>query len=136
MNKVIKDKKGFTLIEIIFSIAFLSIVSVIVLKLFVVSYEIENKTDLMDMASIYAINEIENIKNLEIVNEDIEVNKYYDVKWSETLEENAEFVVKLALRKDDTYSRGLYDIEVLVLSSQSSEPLLEIKTKHYYHGKE
>ncbi len=137
MNKIIREDKGFTLIEIIFSIAFLSIVSVIMLRLLVVSYDIENKTDLVDMASINAINEIENIKALESFTEEkSQVKKYYDSVWSISDENSASFLVEVNVNRDNSFKRGLYDISVVVFELSDEEEVLSINTKHYFNGKE
>lgn len=59
MNTFIKNKKGFTLVEVIISIAVLGIVSGVVLKLFVLSNDLSNKVGTEDLASAYASNAIE-----------------------------------------------------------------------------
>ncbi len=138
MNDRLKNDKGFTLIEIIFSVAFLCIVSVIVLRLFVASYEIENKTDLVDMATLHMVNEIESIKGLESLTEDhLTVEKYYDKMWKPLSEKtDAYYFVSVIVDKNSKYDRGLYDIEASVMDLVTNESVVHVETMHYYNSKE
>jgi len=138
MNREKRNKSGFTLVEIIFSIAFLSVVSVIVLKLFVSSNDIDRRTETMDIATMYTINEIENVKALHLPSEDAySLVLYYDEKWQEeSSESNASYALTLEVVKNDKYDRGLYDLVAYVFDYENDEELLRIKTKHYYQDKE
>lgn len=129
------NKKGFTLIEIIFSIAFLCIVSVVMLNLLVTSFEVENETDMMDMAIIKVTNEIENLKAIE-VKEDVEIFKYYNTLWKEVKEDQAAYVLDVSVIKNDLYESGLYDIDATILSLDDASVLVNIQTIHYYNKKE
>ena len=137
MNRIIKNNEGFTLIEIIFSIAFLSIVSVILLRLFVVSYEIDNNSDLMDIASLHAINEIENVKAMSNIEEELEIKKYYNSNWELLAsEKNSYYFVMIKITKNDLYDRGLYDIKASVVNISNNDEIFNIDTMHYYNYKE
>lgn len=130
------NKNGFTLIEIIFSVAFLSVISVIILKLLVVSYELEQATDLMDIATLHAMNEIENVKSITEL-EDIEsYEKFYDEIWNETKEENATYQLSLSMDLNDQYDRGLYEIQSIVTDLIENDVVVNISTHHYYPLKE
>lgn len=131
MNK----KGGFTLVEVIFSIAFLSIVCVIMLQLLVTSYDLENETDMMDVANIMLINEVEDVKGMHGLDTDFTIVKYYDINWSELISEQAAvYTLELAIKRNDLYDRGLYDITGSV--SNKTDELVRIVTKHYYNEKE
>lgn len=134
----LKSDKGFTLIEIIFSVAFLCIVSVIILRLFVASYDIETKTDLVDMATLHMVNEIESIKGLENITENqVTFEKHYDNMWQElSHKDNATFSVKVIATKNSKYDRGLYDIEASVIDLANNTSVVTVETKHYYNSKE
>lgn len=134
---MIKKKEGFTLVEVIFSIAFLSIISVIILKLLIASYDVENRTDLMDMATLYMSNEIENIKNLESVDSDVDIVKYYGENW-QRLDSKSEavYVVTVNMTLNAIYDRGLYDIYASVVDLEKNDELMHINTMHYYNNKE
>jgi prepilin-type N-terminal cleavage/methylation domain-containing protein len=129
------NKKGFTLIEIIFSVAFLSVVSVVMLNLLVTSFQLENETDTMDVAIIHLSSEIETIKS-QAINDDKTVYKYYNELWLESDEKDATFRLELHVKKNPSHDRGLYDIEGLVYHIANQEQILELETKHYYHVKE
>ena len=130
-----KDNKGFTLIEVIFSIAFLSIVSVVILNLLVTSYQVENETDMMDMAIVHTSNEIELVKSMQI-SEDYEAIKYYDDIWAETTESKAIFILTVHVKQDKAFERGLYDVTANVFHKPSEKIIVDITSKHYYHEKE
>lgn len=129
------NNKGFTLIEIIFSVAFLCVVSVIVLRLFVASYHIENETDLKDMATLHMVNQIEYYKSLESM-EALEVIIFYDEYWQKTDHNDAFYQVVISVSKSDLYSRGLYHINGKVKDKSSQEEIVSVKTMHYYNHKE
>lgn len=132
-----KNNYGFTLIEVIFSIAFLSIISVIILKLFVVSYDIENKSDLVDIASLQATNEIENIKALTSMEEDMVIEKYYNSDWQMVSDKSdSNYLLLLEISGNDLYDRGLYDIKSSVFNTLNHDEIIQIKTKHYYNYRE
>lgn len=130
------NKKGFTLVEIIFSIAFLSVISVVILKLFVVSYEIDKKTELIDIATLQAVNDIENVKSFNEF-KDVKLEKYFNETWeSISSSENSVYSIVLDVSKNDLYDRGLYDIEVIVLDNLLDEEIIHIETIHYSNFKE
>lgn len=123
------NRKGFTLVEIIFSIAFLSLVSVIMLQLLITSFEIENKTDTIEIANVFLINEIERLKSLNLDDlKDVDLN--YTESWEPTNKENSHFNLRVYLVELEP---GLYKLLGQVIED---EVLLNITTKHYYHDKE
>ena len=128
------NKKGFTLIEIIFSIAFLSVVSVVMLSLLATSFEVENETDLMDMAILKLSNEIEVVKALESVEEQV-IEKYYSDLWQEVDEEEASYKLTLKIQKDTNYEQGLYDIIVDIKENKEGQVLIATRAKHYWNRK-
>lgn len=129
------NKKGFTLIEIIFSIAFLCVVSVVMLNLLVTSFDVENETDMMDMAIIKVTNEIENLKAIHI-DEDTAVIKYYNELWKEVKEDQASYIVDVSVTKNELYDNGLYNIDAKVSALDATSVLVTINTMHYYNKKE
>lgn len=136
MNKI-KNKKAFTLVEIIFSVAFLCVVSVIILRLFVASYEIEGKTDTVDMATLHMINEIETLKSLTYLEADQErIEVYYDDSWQLSKQADASFQVLVVVLKNNMYGRGLYDFKASVIDLKTKESVVFLETMHYYNHKE
>lgn len=129
---MLKNKQGFTLIEIIFSVAFLSIVSLIMLKLLFASYDLEKKIDAQDVASIKAANLIELIKS------DSDVPKeqfyYYDELFNETTPQEAVYTLKGSCKLNENGFGKLYDIFVQITDGEG-EVIVRLETKHYF-GKE
>lgn len=148
------DNKGFTLIEVIVSIAILSIVSVVVLRLFILAHDINEKSREIDVAGMYAANMIEQCKvadlsafqpqllGLETV-EDSEQQFvgaiYYNALWQPSKEgsEITPYRLELILNKGMNGDRNLYEIQVVVTRLEDttktvpSEPLIDYTTQHY-----
>ncbi|MCH4890047.1 hypothetical protein EZV73_20880 [Acidaminobacter sp. JC074] len=128
------NKKGFTLIEIIFSIAFISVVSVVMLSLLATSFEVENETDLMDMAILKLSNEIEQVKALDHIEEQV-IEKYYSDFWQETSKDEAAYKLTLKIQEDTNYEQGLYDIIVDIKENKEGQVLVATRAKHYWNRK-
>ncbi|MBN2793784.1 MAG: prepilin-type N-terminal cleavage/methylation domain-containing protein [Clostridia bacterium] len=128
-----KNKQGFTLIEIIFSVAFLSIVSLIMLKLLFASYDLEKHIDVQDVASIKVANLTEHIKS-DYHNIQKEQLIYYDAKFNETTPQEAVYTLKASCKKNEEGFGRLYDIFVQ-LTNDDGEIIVRLETKHYF-GKE
>lgn len=129
---MMKNKSGFTLIEIIFSVAFLSIVCLVMISLLFKSYDLEKKIDVQDVASIKASNVIEAIKSgkTEIKEEQM---VYYDEWFSETSKSEAVYILTARMKKNGSFGL-LYDIFVNIIDEEGNL-ILRLETKHYY-GKE
>ncbi len=128
------NNRGFTLIEIIFSIAFLSVVSVVMLSLLATSFEVENETDLMDMAILKVSNEIEEIKAIEI-NENQIIEKHYSEYWKEVSKKEAMYTLTAKIQQDINYEQGLYDIIIDIKDVKEGAVVIATRTKHYWNRK-
>ncbi len=133
----LKNNKGFTLIEVIMSIAILSIVSAVVLQLFVSSKGLNTKSRAIDIAGIYAANAIEQTKSL--TKKEISIiagikEEYYDENWNKTnnLEKSR---YKLSLIVDEK-TEGLFRIQSMVTDIKENNELVEYNTSYYAHIKE
>lgn len=62
-NAIIKSRQGFTLVEVIISIAVLSLICAIVLRLFVLSNDVSKQARISDLATVYAMNAVELCKS-------------------------------------------------------------------------
>lgn len=143
MLKNIKNQThGFTLIEVILSIAILSIVSVVVLRLFLVSHELNESSRMTDLASNTSINVIETIKGYQSVDTYIASNQwikgsndYYEgsILYDETLtpNENASYKLECQLTQDKTFPT-LYDITVSITDLNSLDILVTYRASHYF----
>jgi len=131
-------KRGFTLVEIIFSIAFLSIVSVVILQLFITSDELAQRAQIKNFATLYASNAIELAKAQANANElpksaQAEIEQYFDSYWRRTTSpENAVFRLKLTMTKD-VEVQDVIHFSVVVIN-QNAESLARIDTAHYLQG--
>lgn len=145
MNKyLLNNKKGFTLVEVIISIAVLALICAIGLKLFVLSDEVTKRSKITDLANIYATNAIEVCKlveqplevldalpflDAEVIqasNELIEMKMYFDDRFQaiKELNENtkkSQYVFKITLTRDQNdlqgqgeIQAGIYDIHIVV----------------------
>ena len=121
--------KGFTLIEVILSIAFLSVVSVVILQLFITSQNINASAQIKDMASLMATNAIEEIKASKTL-EAGEQHTYFDESWQPvtTLAQSA-YALLVTVTKDNQYAT-LYYIHIEVLTLEKTV-LIEYTTKHH-----
>lgn len=120
------NKKGFTLIEIIFAIAVLSVISSIILKMYVAGFSIENRVDTMEIATLEAVNALEDYKNGAY-----ETKVYYDDLWqAQSHKEDAAFE-RILYVKTDSKDQRLKHLEVKIWDLTTSKVLYSIKTKHY-----
>lgn len=117
MNKIkeIKNEKGFTLVEIIISIAFFCIICAVALRLFVLSETLNEKMQNRETASLMAINLIEVAKAAERPdeidysfsqtkksNERMLYGAYYDKEWALVKrEENPVFYMEMSILPPD-----------------------------------
>lgn len=124
------NKKGFTLIEMIFAMGLLCIVTVILLRMFVTASEIENKVDVLEMAALEASNAIEDYK-VDVV----KLKVYFDDAWQVVEEKNTASFERLLYVEKDLKDTRLFSLEVQIWDLKASEMVFSIKTK-YYNTKE
>lgn len=128
-----KTSNGFTLVEIIFSIAFLSIVSVVILQLFLTSDNLSQKAQTQNLATLYAANAIESAKATLVAQTDVTQIKYYDTLWQEVpAQSNAQYTVTLLVSPDQKLKQLLH-LNVKVTDLNQIE-LVSIQTAHYVKG--
>ena len=120
------NKRGFTLIEIIFAIAVLSLVSAIILKMYVAGFKIENRVDVMEIATLEAINAIEDYKNGVL-----ETKVYYYHSWQAQKSKKDAAYERILYVQSDSEDERLKHLEVKIWDMATSKELYSIKTKHY-----
>ncbi len=132
MKRLLKNE-GFTLIEVIMSIAILSIVSAVVLQLFITSMGLNNKSRTIDVAGVYAANAIENLKALtldeaRVIKQDHEW--LYDSDW-QLINNNksAQFKLVVKLRENIDVAENFYEIQSKNDRSKNKTKLSRI---HYW----
>ncbi len=126
---------GFTLIEITVSIAMLSFISVVVIKLFLASTNINEKAHEIDMATIILTNEIETIlsnSSSENISKDYTKNGddffkkiYFDENFDIT--KYGKYEMKVNIKKEN---HKLYDINCNFVKGENN--ILNIHTKHLF----
>lgn len=136
-----ENNSGFTLIEVILSIAILSIVSVVVLRLFVTSHELNEKSRITDLASTVAVNHIESLRAYNAIDDFISDYPYikkegnafkgtllFDRNFEHNATEDQTLTILLeALPKE----QGLYQVTVAI-TNELSAPIVSYRTKHYF----
>lgn len=136
------NNKGFTLIEVILSIAILSIVSVVVLRLFVTSHELNEQSRAIDLASNTASNVLESIKGYRDFDTFISEFDWLD---GDTTHLNGTIVYDESFKQESGLSiytlncemiasrdyTTLYDITITVLD-HNHESLATYATSHYF----
>ncbi len=136
-------EQGFTLVEVIISIAILSLASVVILRLFIASTDLNTDSRHRDIASVLATNCIEQIKlfdSLSDMSNDmdgfVQLDNYYsqttllDHDFERTLSDSAVYQLDCSLASTPT--TGLYDIIVVVTELDTSEELTHYTSSHYF----
>jgi prepilin-type N-terminal cleavage/methylation domain-containing protein len=147
MKKLLSREQGFTLIEIIISIALLSIVSVIVLRLFVLSYTINEHAKISDEANTLVINQLETMKtydHLEVflteyswldgTPNEYQGQLFYDFEFK-PIDNEGNYTLNWSMVKDGSIS-GLYQISTHMMDTTTNEIITTYTTKHYFKHKE
>ena len=119
--------KGFTLVELIMSVAALSLVCALVLKLFLLCFELNQKAEIKQQAVLYAANIMENIKVIDTPKE-LEASSFHtggDVLVSRVR-------VKLDEDLSSPYGKD-YSINVEMMSED--KPVFELTGGKYFADK-
>lgn len=149
MKQKLSVNKGFTLVEVIISIAILSVVSVVALQLFLTSQKLNSNSRHADIASVLATNYIELIKlydTTETLTHDLDRLSATDHGFNNTTytDQAFEYLPDAAPVTDRYYlfvcdmtgtdKPGLYDIVMTVTDTKTEEVLVEYRTAHYFKG--
>lgn len=140
------SKNGFTLVEIIISVAILAFVSIVVLELFLTAVTLNQKASDLDKSVVLAKNAVEIFKASKRVNsyskqnigESILVKSYYDSNWNPITKEIAtkqgyEYSLTASVKPSmDSLAKtsNVYDLEVSIwkknkyLHDKNPKPLI------------
>lgn len=133
-----KKHSGFTLVEIIFSIAFLSIVSVVILQLFLSSDQLAKRAQTVNLATLYASNAIELAKAQANANDlpkttEAEIEQFFDGYWRRVPgRDGSEYRLILTMVQSKEVS-GIVHFKALVVDKEAAT-LSIIETAHYLKG--
>ncbi len=136
----LNKENGFTLIEVILSIAILSIVSVVVLRLFVASHDLNEASRIADQASNASVNVIETVKAYRNLDNMIEEINWLSedgptlsgsILFNEAFEVDSQGDYVLTCRLEASKSNAsLYDLAIEV--HNDTEMIVSYKTSHYF----
>jgi len=149
INKHIKgklDAKGFSLLEIIISVAALSFVGVFIVQMFISSSNLNTKARNVDFATSEAVTALEGFKRLTLYDGgDATTGKYYDKDWRElefkdlnelNSSEEVYFVLKMSVTLEEELETGgcLYAAEAVVtdISGDEDKVIASLSTKKYF----
>lgn len=145
MNFKSRHDSGFTLIEVIVSIAILSVVSVVALQLFMTAQTVNTRSRQGDMATIFCTNNIEILKMFTTTEAYLEgfeveatdtgfvgtmmVDRYIETKDYESGSDHFKYTLTLTA---DPETLGLYDVQTTVTDLLDGRVLADYTTKHYF----
>ncbi len=137
------------MVEVIISIAILSVVSVVALQLFITSQNLNSSSRHADIASVLGTNYIERIKlndTIDTMIHDMDgfavtdkgfrsstyADEAFDYLPDDSVKEDRRynFVCQLTKTKDP----GLFDIELIVTDLTEQKVLVDYVTAHYFKG--
>jgi prepilin-type N-terminal cleavage/methylation domain-containing protein len=132
----LKKKNGFTLLEVIVSVAALSLLSVFILQMFMASARLNERAKNTDIAMTKAITEIERIKSATAIETLPAVHTlYFNNQWhpvSSAQRQEASFRLTLTLAGEGL---GLYNVTAEVRDIRANEDnrlLTSLQTKKYF----
>ena len=144
---LLKKSDGFTLVEVIISIAILSVASVVALQLFITSQDMNKDSRHADIASVQATNMIEELRafdDLESLLKNMTYLKATDFGYGAELYLDHNFKAldpKTDPTNDGAYlltcqmvktQQGLYEVLVAVKEIESDKELASYTTNHYF----
>lgn len=140
------SEAGFTLVEVILSIALLSIASVVVLELFMTSQNLNTTSRQTDIASVVCTNTLELLRHHDGLAEaetslDLEsapdgyhrttpLDEAFSPVPTDASGDTSPYVMDLALTATDT--PGLFDVVVYLTRTKDDAVLVRYTTKHYF----
>ncbi len=143
----VKNHDGFTLIEVIISIAILSVVSVVVLQLFMTSRNLNIQSRHSDIASVLTSNTIESVKSFDNPIELLETMDWlqsgnhamngvlnFDDDFQQ-IDHESRFQLFCKL-EEDMANPGLYAVSVMFTDLSDDRELASYSTKHYFKHQE
>jgi prepilin-type N-terminal cleavage/methylation domain-containing protein len=116
-----KPSKGFTLLEVILSVAALSLISIFILQMFMASARLNERAKNTDIAVTKAVSGIEQLKSGQVgVLSEGNTEVYFDINWNTHSNQNGNacFVLMLTVTKEST---GLYALSATVTDIRPGE---------------
>lgn len=131
-----KNKKGFTLIEVIISIGLLGIVCAVMLRMFTLALNTNRKASRIQEAEVYASSAAEVLMASDTLYDALDqlgINRPDSITdWQCEYEQNG-YNIRIDISKDDVrYPGTLYGFKVSAL--YNGETMSELSTMKYYGG--
>ena len=148
MNKYLKSSQGFTLVEVIISIAILSVTSVVALQLFITAQNLNAHSRHSDIASVLATNTIETIKSFNNTPQmsasisgltrtatGFTKTTFFDSDFNVLINDSDETsrVYALNCQLTATDQEGLYTVDVNLHLLEEADALVSYSTAHYFN---
>ena len=126
-----KNKKGFTLVEVIISIAALGLICAVLLRLFVLSKDTNRAAGEAQEAELFATTTIESIVCADTLKNGFDaIGIEFDASITQYIYTDGEYTADIEVYGEDAdYPGSLYDISVTV--TQDDKELSGISTKKY-----
>lgn len=126
-----KDKKGFTLVEVIISIAALGIICAVLLRLFVLSKDTNNAAGAAQEAELFASATVERLVCADTLQDGFkELGIDFDKNISQYSYTDGDYTAVIDVRGESAdYPGTLYDVNVTV--TEDGKQLSGISTKKY-----
>lgn len=147
-----KNKNGFTLVEMIVAIAALSLICALVLKMFLLSGDLNVRAETKQQAVLTASNIIESIKSIESIEEldkmdflvkgsdpdnrkDLKYIMYLDEEWEPNDLGFENYIVEIFLEEDEDISFETGEYYLIRLEIKDSDKLLfELNGGKYFEN--
>lgn len=125
-----RKKKGFTLVEVIISIAALGIICAVLLRLFVLSSNTNDAAKNAQQAELFATSVIESISCADTIEDGFHsLNLKFEHEKAEYIIAEHELTAVIEVSNTGNYPGMLYDISVVVQNAEKQ--LADISTKKY-----
>lgn len=132
MKKIMKNNKGFTLVEVIISIAALGIICAVLLRLFVLASDTNEMTSNRQMAELYAASAAETLLCADTLSDGLNALGAVpsDSEGTYALDQDSYAISLRVTLREENYPGALYDI--CVQACRDGSVIAEINTAKYY----
>ncbi|MCH4889722.1 prepilin-type N-terminal cleavage/methylation domain-containing protein [Acidaminobacter sp. JC074] len=124
-----KNSKGFTLIEIIISIAIFSIISVVLLQLFIVAENVNLESKSKELALFYGTSFIEEFKaSRDLPESSYQEIHHYDEDW-QRVDHQSVYILSAEVEVEEVKTGHYYKLKVSAFDE--NDILILLNTEHY-----
>lgn len=134
-----KNNKGFTLVEVIISIAILAIISGFIMEMFIVASRRSNLMENKDISFSMATEIVEIFKSSKTIDEDFQKKlseldiefgrSYFNKEWQRVDSADAKYTMDLVLTPLDN---DVHELTIILQSLDEEESYININTARYF----